>query len=85
MEEWHIALRTSVAKVSRTAPSRVDLRLADGPGPAGQLVELARREKACCEFFTFTVEIDAEGATVVVQVPDDAAAVLDGFGGLRGS
>jgi hypothetical protein len=84
-EEWRAALQSSVRATSRTAPGRVDLRLADGPVAAGRLVDLARREKACCEFFTFAVEIDTEGATMVVQVPDDAAGVLDDFIGLLGS
>ena len=85
MEEWRTALRTSVTRTTRSAVGRVDLRLADGPTAAGQMVDLARREKACCGFFTFTVEIDADGATMVVEVPDDAAAVLDDFADLSGS
>ncbi len=85
IEEWRNALRTSVTAAIRTAPGRVELRLANGPTAAGHLVDLARREKACCEFFTFTVEIEAEGATMVVQVPDHATAVLDDFVSLGGS
>jgi hypothetical protein len=85
LEEWRAALRTSVKAAMRTAPGRVELRLADGPRAAGRLVDLARREKACCDFFTFAVEIDAQGATMVVEVPDDAVALLDGFAALYGS
>ena len=65
-----------VTAAIRTAPGPRRARLANGPTAAGHLVDLARREKACCEFFTFTVEIEAEGATMVVQVPDHATAVL---------
>lgn len=85
IEEWRTALRTSVTSTARTAAGRVDLRLADGPIAAGRLVDLARREKACCGFFTFTVEIDADGATMVVEVPDSAAAILDDFADLSTS
>ena len=82
IEEWRATMSTSVASSKRTAAGRVDLRLADGPTAAGQMVDLARREKACCGFFTFTVEIEADGATMVVEVPDDAAAILDDFAAL---
>jgi hypothetical protein len=85
VEEWRAALRTSVTAATRTAPGRVELRLAEGPSAAGQLVDLARREKACCGFFTFAVHIDAEGATMVVEVPDDAAGLLDAFAALHSS
>lgn len=77
--EWRTALRTVVSSATRTTPGRVNLRLVDGPQPAGLLVDLARREKACCDFFTFAVEIDRQGATMAVEVPDDAVAVLDDF------
>ncbi len=77
--EWRAALATSVVTMARTSPRRAELRLVDGPGPAGQLVDLARREKACCSFFDFTVEFDAQGATLLVQVPEDAVGLLDDF------
>jgi hypothetical protein len=67
------------------APGRFELRLLDGPAAAGRLVDLARREKACCGFFTIAIEIDAQGATMVVEVPDDAVAVLDDFVVLHGA
>ena len=85
IEEWRIALRTSVSAATRTTPRRVELRVAEGPTAVGRLVDLARREKACCGFFSFAVEIDSGGATMVVEVPDDAVGVLDDFVALRGS
>ena len=84
-EEWRATLRTSVTAATRKAPGRVELRLADGPSAAGRLVDLVRREKACCGFFSFAVEIDAQGATLVVEVPEDAVAVLDDFAALHSS
>jgi hypothetical protein len=85
VEEWRSTLRTSVTAATRTAPGRVELRLAEGPAAAGRLVDLARREKACCGFFTFAVEIDARGATMVIEVPEDAVALLDEFAALHSS
>lgn len=83
--EWRAALDTLVAYATRTARGRVELRLIDGAAAAGELVDLARREKSCCDFFTFTVEIDARGASMIVEVPEEAAAVLDDFVALRRS
>lgn len=85
IEEWRAALSTAVTAAARTRPGRVELRLANGPTAAGRLIDLARREKACCGFFTFRIEIDGEGAIMVIEVPDDAIAVLDDFSDLRGS
>ena len=42
---------------------------------------LAQREKACCPFFTFTIEISADHLALVVEVPDDAIDVLDELAG----
>jgi hypothetical protein len=83
IDEWRAALHDSVTATTRVSTRRLDLRLADGPDHAGRLVDLARRETECCRFFSFTVEIDAEGATLVVQVPEDAGPVLDDFAALR--
>lgn len=82
IQEWRTVLSTSVTTVTRPVPGRVELRMVDDLGSAGTLIDLARREKACCEFFTFTIEIDALGATLVIEVPDDAVLVLDDFGAL---
>jgi hypothetical protein len=41
------------------------------------IAALAQREKACCPFFTFTIEISADDLTLVVEVPDDAIEVLN--------
>lgn len=82
--EWRTAFGSSVTAAARPAPQRLELRMAEDPAALSLLVDLARREKACCGFFAFTVEIEAQGATMVVEVPDDAVAVLDGFAGLAG-
>ena len=85
IERWRVALATFVTDSTRRAPGRLELRLVEGPDAAGQLVDLSRQEKACCGFFDFTVEIDADGVTLVVEVPDDAVGVLDDFAAVVGS
>ena len=41
------------------------------------MVGLAQREKACCPFFDFSLDIAADSVTLVVSVPDDGAPLLD--------
>jgi hypothetical protein len=52
-----------------------------GPGVEDWVRDLARREKACCAFFDFTVTADGQRVRWDVAVPDDEAArqVLAGF------
>jgi hypothetical protein len=71
-----------VTAVTRSAPGRVELPMADDVASMVTFVDLARREKTGCGFFTFTVEIDDRGTTLVVEVPDEAIGVLDDFAGL---
>jgi hypothetical protein len=47
-----------------------------------RLVSLAQREKACCQFFDFTFEVEADSIALVIEVPGDAAPVLDEFAAL---
>jgi hypothetical protein len=79
VSEWREALANSVTSLARPTARRVELRLVHDPGRIGMVVDLASREKACCDFFDFTIEIDARGATLIVAVPDEAVAVLDEF------
>jgi hypothetical protein len=41
--------------------------------------DLARREKACCAFFEFSIAIEADGLWLSVRVPADASPILDDF------
>ncbi|HZU74780.1 MAG TPA: hypothetical protein VE990_18630 [Acidimicrobiales bacterium] len=82
VERWRVALGTTVAAVSRPTPTRAELHVVAEPGAIATLVDLARQEKACCGFFGFAFEVDADGVRLVVSVPDDAVEVLDGFAGL---
>jgi hypothetical protein len=42
-------------------------------------VDLARREKACCAFFEFSIEVEADASWLSVKVPPDAADTLEDF------
>ena len=77
--EWKEIFARVVTTVERTSPNRFEASLrAQSPG-LSDLVHLAQREKACCPFFDFALIIDATSTTFVVEVPDDAASVLDDF------
>ncbi|MFW6723549.1 hypothetical protein ACHZ98_26010 [Streptomyces sp. MAR4 CNY-716] len=56
--EWDALFAEVPASVSRPEPLRLRLRLADGPGVAERVRELAERESGCCSFFTFTTDRD---------------------------
>jgi hypothetical protein len=79
VEEWRSALLTTVTRIDRPVPTRAALRLVGKPAELATLVNLAQREKACCEFFGFAFEVASDAVTLVVSVPDDAVEVLDTF------
>ena len=79
LDEWRAALSSAVIGVSRPAPERAELRLVSEPAAIATLIGLAEREKACCEFFDFTFEVERAGVTLVVSVPREAKDVLDDF------
>ena len=65
-------------------PTVARLRLVDGDEVLAAAADLARREKACCGFFSFRLEPLPEELWLEVEVPPDAAAVLDDFSSLVG-
>ena len=75
----HLAAR------SRTATT-ISFRFRAGSGVEEWVRDLARREKACCAFFDFTVAADGQEVRWDVTVADDEAArhVLAGFYRLAG-
>lgn len=78
LEEFDRVFRTWVHAVQRPQPTRLVLHLDPGPGRLGTLRDLARRESACCAFFTFVVD-DGEGLVLEVHVPEGHVEVLDGL------
>jgi hypothetical protein len=79
LDEWRRILGRIVISVERTAPSVLRLRLLNRVDELAGLASLAQREMACCPFFDFTFEIETDSIVLVIDVPDDAAGVLDDF------
>jgi len=75
LDEWQ-QLRRVLDQVERVSPRRLELVLLPEVDVAW-LVGLAQREKACCPFFTFTIEVMADHLVLVVEVPADAIEILD--------
>ena len=78
LDEWRALLSDVAVGAERRSPTEVLVRLRDG-APVAELVDLARREKACCPFFGFSLLIEADALTLRIGVPDEAAGMLDGF------
>ena len=60
----------------RVSPTRLELALSPD-ADLGSVVSLAQREAACCAFFSFAIEIQADRLVLVVEVPNDAVEILD--------
>ena len=80
MAEYRRLFGQHLAGRSRTAAA-ISFRFRAGPGVEDWVRDLARREKACCAFFGFTVTAEGHEVRWDVTVAGDAAArqVLDGF------
>lgn len=84
VDRWRHVLATAVTHAERTAPDRLSCELHDDLVDLRALVLLARDEKACCGFFSFSFEVGADAINLVVGVPEDAVAILDQFATLVG-
>jgi hypothetical protein len=84
LEEWREILAETVTAADRVSPAGLALRLRDDLRGVRGLLLLARREQACCPFFEFALQVKADGVTLLIDVPDEAAPVLDQFAGLFG-
>jgi hypothetical protein len=73
--EWHRFLETRVVE-TRRSKAGVQLRLKDDAAVLAA-IDLARREKACCAFFDFRLELLPEAVWLEVRAPEDAALILD--------
>lgn len=74
--EWQEALRQDVDRSERVSPNRLELSLLPD-ADIGSVITLAQRETACCAFFSFTIEIQADRLVLAVEVPNDAVEILD--------
>lgn len=75
-DEWRRFLDTNVVEVARSRTG-VRLRLVDGDDVMMSAIDLARREKACCAFFAFSLELLADQIWLLIEAPADAADLLD--------
>lgn len=78
LAEWR-ALLSVVSTGVRVDGSRLTIDLDSTRPGADALVDLARREQACCPFLAFTIQITADAVRLVVDAPPEAAAVISGF------
>ncbi len=78
MDEWRSFV---AAHVDARAADDAGIRLRLRPGDDALLAaaDLAEREKACCPFFTFAVEIDADGRHLRISGPPEADEVVADF------
>jgi hypothetical protein len=81
IDEWRTVITRAVTEVVRSSPTTVTLTLNADLVGLTDLVQLAQREKTCCAFFEFELTVDVDHVRFLVSVPEDAAEVLDQFGG----
>jgi hypothetical protein len=79
VEEWRGFLARSIVGVERAGDRQLRLRLDDSTIALTAAVDLAQREKACCAFFEFSLELEATSRWLVVRVPSEATAMLAEF------
>jgi hypothetical protein len=76
LSEWQEMLRRVMDGSERVSSNRLELSLLPD-ADIGSVVSLAQRETACCAFFSFTIEIEADRVLLVVEVPNEAVEILD--------
>jgi hypothetical protein len=82
LDEWRALLATEAVGTRRVTPTELLVRLRDDPARLGEIVTLARREKACCPFFDFSLRIEPDAVSLSISVPHGGIAVLDTFAAL---
>jgi hypothetical protein len=75
-DAWHQFLETNVAEIIRTETS-ARMRLNAGDEALVSAVDLARREKVCCAFFEFQLEILPDALWLAVRSPAEGSTILD--------
>jgi hypothetical protein len=75
-DEWRQFFALNVAEVVR-AETSLRLRLKSGDDVILRSVDLARREKDCCAFFEFRLELLSDEVWLEIGAPAEAAAILD--------
>jgi hypothetical protein len=76
--EWNAFLATMVKNID-IASSHATLTLVGGADVLVGATDLAERERACCPFFRFSLELDGDGTRLHIQVPAEAHEILIGL------
>ncbi len=76
--EWRQFVSAFVERCDRVAPTRTELLLGQEPDLAA-LADLAQRETRCCPFFHFALELGATSVVLSIEVPGEAASILESF------
>ncbi len=79
IDDWRAWFGANVAELETPTVTRVRMRLHSEGAAIDALVALARQEVECCPFFSFAIEIDADGLVFTTAVPPEAAPVLEAF------
>jgi hypothetical protein len=82
LEEWRRFLAGNTSGAERPSDQQLRVRLAAAGHALEGAVDLARREKACCGFFEFSIDIEADASWLSIEVPPDASAILTEFASL---
>jgi arsenate reductase len=77
IDKWRGVFKDMVTGAERPRDGQLRLSLADDPNRLSELIALAQAEKNCCSFFEFTLAIDADAITLIVDVPIGSESVLD--------
>ena len=83
IREWQTFLRGSVVSADLQG-TILRLRLVVSDGVLVAAADLASREKACCPFLDFAIEIEQDARTLRIEAPAAASQVLEDLAGLRG-
>jgi hypothetical protein len=70
------SLFTEAVRSVHSDGGRVTMRLTGDPGLRGRVQDLARRESACCSFFSFVVEGTESDLKLEITVPPERRDIL---------
>jgi hypothetical protein len=79
VDEWRRFMQESIDTAQVVGDDQLRLLLNPRPDVLPVAVDLARREKSCCQFFDFSIQIQEESCWLVISVPHQAAPVLADF------
>jgi hypothetical protein len=82
VEEWRRFFVESIDVAERIDDVHLRVRLNGSTQSLEAAVDLARREKVCCEFFEFSIEVEADASWLSVKVAPDASNILADFASL---